>query len=419
MRDREAGAQTSLERIVADSVGNKAASTVLLRARAFARYQKWLEPHEFSSVAVREVHAYQYAQQSTARPTSVSSFLSSLAFAGHMFGLQGAMEAAGSSRIRGISDRMLSKRAPVDQSAPLTVEQVKLLEAELEYGKNVEQKVLVGHCLAFLWLRARWSDGQFIWQVSLDAVGIGGYIEATAEKTKTSKKARARGHELPLSGPAGGLGGNSWFDRWLAARKEAGLPEKRTKGQPFMPAVDAGGMFIDRPLSSGEASEWLCRLVGAKGAHGGPIKSHSLKTTLLSWAAKAGLSHDSRRILGYHVAPGDKSLVTYSRDAIAGPLRELCRVVGQIRDGAFFPDQSRSGYLAEVPGGSAAAGSQPREVEATPVPSPSTPSSSSSLTACPLSHFGGIKVLEDAARMPPRCFSKIRSPISALFAIQK
>ena len=47
---------------------------------------------------------------------------------------------------------------------------------------------------------------------------------------------------------------------------------------------------------------------------------HSAMATLLSWAAKAGLSLGDRRSLGMHAKPGDLSALEYSRDALAGPL---------------------------------------------------------------------------------------------------
>ena len=350
LSDREAHLDTNLENIVADSVGGKAASTVLLRARAYIRYVNWLKMHDLYTVAVKEVHAYQYAKhlEEVGKPSSIGSFLSALAFAGHVFGVDGSLSTSGSGRIRGLSDKMLAGRPRVDQAAPLTVEQVRLLESELEYGGDVMQKLFAGHCLCLLWLRSRWSDGQSIWNIRVDAVGeTGGYLEASVEKTKTSRKARARGFELPLCGPAGGLCGNRWFKLFADVRKECGLSMVREQGRPFMPAVGADGELLSRPLTSNEATAWLIRLVGSQGSGSGPIKSHSLKATLLSWAAKYGLSHDSRRLLGYHVAPGDKSMVTYSRDAMAGPLRELCRVVALVRDEQFFPDKTRSGYQAD------------------------------------------------------------------------
>ena len=75
------------------------------------------------------------------------------------------------------------------------------------------------------------------------------------------------------------------------------------------------------------------------------IGSHSLKCTMLSWLAKCGAPRETRRILGYHVAPGDRVLEAYSRDSLAGQLRTLADVIGQVRSKKFLPDTTRSGYF--------------------------------------------------------------------------
>ena len=68
-----------------------------------------------------------------------------------------------------------------------------------------------------------------------------------------------------------------------------------------------------------------------------------MMATLLSWASKFGLAKATRRSLGYHAEPGDKAVETYSRDALATPLRELDRVLDAVRRGSFRPDTTRSG----------------------------------------------------------------------------
>ena len=75
------------------------------------------------------------------------------------------------------------------------------------------------------------------------------------------------------------------------------------------------------------------------------IGAHSMKCTVLLWSAKAGLPRHSRRLLGYHIAPGDKTMEIYSRDSMAAPLRDLDKLLESIRAGAFLPDATRSGML--------------------------------------------------------------------------
>ena len=60
------------------------------------------------------------------------------------------------------------------------------------------------------------------------------------------------------------------------------------------------------------------------------------------------MSHASRRLLGYHTKPRDRSLLEYSRDGMAGPLRDLCKVLLSVKSGVFRPDSTRSGRWGDV-----------------------------------------------------------------------
>lgn len=72
-----------------------------------------------------------------------------------------------------------------------------------------------------------------------------------------------------------------------------------------------------------------------------------MKATLLSWCAKAGLHVDVRMLLGYHAKPKDKSVLEYSRDAVAEPLRQLLNMLSAVRRRKFVPDTTRSGRRFE------------------------------------------------------------------------
>ena len=53
--------------------------------------------------------------------------------------------------------------------------------------------------------------------------------------------------------------------------------------------------------------------------------------------------------LGYHAKSDEKSLESYSRDSMAGPLRVLVEVVADVRCGRFDPDATRSGQIVATP----------------------------------------------------------------------
>ncbi len=49
------------------------------------------------------------------------------------------------------------------------------------------------------------------------------------------------------------------------------------------------------------------------------LTSHSCKATVLSWAAKFGMEVGTRIFLRGHAKPKDRSVLEYSRDAMAAP----------------------------------------------------------------------------------------------------
>ena len=96
---------------------------------------------------------------------------------------------------------------------------------------------------------------------------------------------------------------------------------------------------------------WLREILrvisGMEPARASSIGSHSLKAALLSLAATFGIAPASRRKLGGHVKPNDVTLTTYSRDELAGPLRDLDKVLLAVRLGVFIPDCTRSGRFTQ------------------------------------------------------------------------
>ena len=106
------------------------------------------------------------------------------------------------------------------------------------------------------------------------------------------------------------------------------------------------GSFSKRSLTSQECAGILNALLGLKQKGDVKVSSHSLKTTLLAWAARYGLNERTRTLLGHHSLQGD-SLACYSRDVLSGPTRDLCGMLLNIRNQKFNPDSTRSGWLAE------------------------------------------------------------------------
>ena len=88
---------------------------------------------------------------------------------------------------------------------------------------------------------------------------------------------------------------------------------------------DGSGWSVRR-LSTTELAQWAVQFLLRRGEAPSAVQglgAHSFKATLLSWCAKAGVSPSSRRMLGNHVKPKDRMVVTYSREQLAGPLADL------------------------------------------------------------------------------------------------
>jgi len=71
------------------------------------------------------------------------------------------------------------------------------------------------------------------------------------------------------------------------------------------------------------------------------ITLHSLKVTILAWGARYGMCIEDRRLLGHHSHPTLKSVLTYSREALSGPLAQVWCMFSEILDGSFDPESTQ------------------------------------------------------------------------------
>lgn len=83
-----------------------------------------------------------------------------------------------------------------------------------------------------------------------------------------------------------------------------------------------------------------------------PITTHSCKASTLSMCAKYGVEIAARRLLGNHTSGRDKSTITYSRDAMAWPIKLLEETIDQINKQRFSLtlqdlDISRKGWTRQ------------------------------------------------------------------------
>ena len=137
-----------------------------------------------------------------------------------------------------------------------------------------------------------------------------GFLEAKAERTKTSGTLERKVRFLPVAIPLESMVEPSWVPTWLELRESAGLQGKSP--HPMLPSPQLGGGWAPMPLLVGAAGDWLRSLLKIESVARDRVATHSCKATLLAMSAKYGIDYDNRRFLGYHSEGKDRSLLTYS-----------------------------------------------------------------------------------------------------------
>jgi hypothetical protein len=270
-------------------------------------------------------------------------------FAGGLFKFDVAA-VAGSPRVRGLVVRLLKTRQPLRQRAPLTVAMVAFLENLSCDSEEDVEGILAGAALFCLYARARVGDlrrSPVDPILDIAAGGRVGFAQGAFFEHKTAKAGSKI--SLPIVAPLPGVTGRNWAAPWLDRRHRLRLVAAECG--TLLPAPAADGGWTSVPMKTVEFGVAL-RALFLKGGFTAEaldaIGAHSLKTTTLSWMAKAGVDRDSRRALGYHVRADERSMEAYSRDSLAGPLRLLAKVIEDIQARRFVPDSTRSGFFASA-----------------------------------------------------------------------
>ena len=340
-------ARHGLTESIMDALGTKATSTLHARAGPLLHFINHHESMQQSFFPMDEQTTYEYMKSCEHRaPSFLRSFLLSVSFARHHFGLHGAGEVLDSSRVRGCAQRHFSLKRKLVQRPPLSKLQIERLEEIVHSPERTSlDRIASGFFLVLIYGRLRFSDGQQVVLANLDMPNADqGFLEGNAQRTKTGLSLEKKTRLLPVAIPTISLKSLPWIPVWLQLRAKCFGVDEAAKKFPLLPSPAANGTWSNIPLGVTAGSQWLRSLLGDTGsASSVRIGTHSCKASMLSWCAKYGINHSHRRILGYHCAGRDKSLLTYSRDGAAEPLRCLCKVIGDVRDGRFLPDCTRSG----------------------------------------------------------------------------
>lgn len=373
-------------RCLAECFAAKATSTLGKRLGSMSRYASHCEKIQSHAFPLSERSLYSYLSALNNDPgvsaSAGKSFLEAVRFSAAVLGLHGLERDKVPPRVSGLAE-MLARRAPcVKQASPLTVQQVALLEETCCNADSIQDRILVGGLLLMLYSCARASDMARVVKLVIDRVDpsrvgsdkqfVAGFIEAGALQTKGARSQAHKRTLLPLVAPMAGISDWKWWDSYLQAREAMGMVDKHGLAHPLLCRFDGQGCALTDALQASEIGCYLRNVLKVEHASSNDIRSHSLKVTMLSWMAKAGCSLSVRRSLGHHLDPGSRSATIYSRDAMAPPLRELCRILKMVADGTFAPDNTRSGRFRDesqaIPAAQTRAESDAESVESYEMP---------------------------------------------------
>ena len=334
---------TDVERLtlVADYLRGRAPATLLKRVRSIEKVCLYLGDGRFPPNE-QQMYKFFCAEREAGAPASrMKSHFEALVFCHHVFSVSELGLVVNSKRCHGVT--VSEQPHAISQASPLQVSELRRLHEVLETGDLWDQ-VFAGAALFAVYARSRWADLMHCCDLILDRDRDGNvcFLEGHTMVHKTMHAEVHRHRFLPLVAPSPGVVEQVWPQLWLEARWKvgAGMPPQH----PVMPAPMLDGTPGQRPISSSEAGSWLKLLLYKDGSCplDRKLTSHSLKATCLSYAAKYGLDAVDRLQLGYH-GSGLRMVHTYSRDASARPLDQLCRVLEGIRKNCFDPDSTRSG----------------------------------------------------------------------------
>ena len=341
----------SLAQSLQDALGIKATSTLHSRANPLIRYAAFMKGVGVPPFPIREEAVYMFLKSNAQlAPTFPKSLLTSIAFSKYTLGLAGCDDALSSGRVRGAVAIHYANKRKLTQRPPLTVDQIRSLEfAVIDKSKSAMDRIAAGFFLLLIFGRLRFSDAQSISEMRLDKVPGAdfGYLECGAERCKTSITMEKKVRLLPVVVPTMSFTVDGWVEHWLELRREQKM--EVGVGKPLMPTPTIDGSWGKVPLSCESAGDWVRGLIKERPNNRVRVATHSCKASLLSMAAKYGLDPSTRRYLGYHSSGRDRSMLIYSRDSMAHPVREMEKMIQSINDDIFDPDATRSGYFKGAP----------------------------------------------------------------------
>ena len=298
----------------------KATSTIVKRSMDLLRFKSWCDLHDKQFIPFSENVLWQFLRdlQHSAKPSGLQSILQSVNFAIHVLGCQYEGISLASVRVKGICAGHKALALQIKHAPPLSVDQIVHLEMLCCSSSDQYLKLLYGSILIALYARSRWKDIQGAHSIDFDPDTFEPqYIELPSQHFKTAAMLAKKLHFLPITAIAFSISGQPWIHHYIQARHHLSLPVSGKLSSPFLPAK-ADDQLSSEPVTSSQITKLLRELF-----QNDLVRSHSLKHTCLSFAAKRGLDPHIRKLLGYHLDRSEVTLATYSRDLLAEPLRQL------------------------------------------------------------------------------------------------
>ena len=198
---------------------------------------------------------------------------------------------------------------------------------------------VLGQLLMCVHSAGRWRDIQGLHEVEISEGSSTSLLIASGLKSKTTQSAEAQRRYLPYVAVATGVSGQHWGKRWLEARQNEGLA---WGGDFCLPSFSLRlGQWSSARMGSGEATAYLRDFLTAIGLPCDSAGTHSLKTTLLTWASRSiavSFTENERLHLGHHAAPDTKSMLVYSREAYSKLYAKVVAMFRTMTEGGFNPD---------------------------------------------------------------------------------
>ena len=339
--------------------GLKSPDTLKKRFLSLKSFSDWCEVNVGQHwIPLRESHAWQYIRylKATGAPaTKASTFMEAVRFCWFIVGVDGGDEIMSSLRAKGLSSQLFVTKRPWRPADLLTVNEVIRLHNFLEdSGQNLVDRIVTGHLLHLLYVRARWSDLFAVRNGMVDRHQV--FFELETQVHKSAKGADSKSKLLPLVCPCRGINGKDWVACYLKLREDAGLDLPGMSDRCMLPAPSGveSEPWTSRTLTSEEGARFLRKVLGAPKTPERRLSTHSMKSTCISWTSKYGMGFEARALLARHSSSVSNPTAIYSRDLLSPVLRAFVTMLAHIYDGQFSPDETRSGMLTPKPSGMSA-----------------------------------------------------------------